>query len=126
MVAKASPFEIPWFCIEYDGLRGLYMALICGSSFPISLSIDCKDSRPPVCHDRAFSKKLSDFCIFIAKHYVRVWFLARSAVSALCHDIAICKTLEEDNAIIRKVGIRTLARHLWYLSEVTVRMALFD
>ena len=71
-------------------------------------------------------EKLCDFCIFLAKHYVRVWFLARSAVSALRHDIAICRTLEEDNAIIRKAGTKTLARHIWYLSEVTVGMALID
>jgi hypothetical protein len=72
-------------------------------------------------------EKLSDFCIFLAKHYVRAWFSARSAVSAPRHDIAIFKALEEeDNAIIRKAGTKTLARHLWYLSEVNVGMALFD
>ena len=71
-------------------------------------------------------KKLIDFCIFHAKHYVRAWFLSRSAVSALRQDIDICKTLEDDNAIIKKAGTKTLARHLWFLSEVTVGMALFD
>ena len=33
---------------------------------------------------------------------------------------------EEDNAIIRKAETKTLARHIWYLSEVAVGMALFD
>ena len=61
---------------------------------------------------------LSDFCIFLAKHYVRAWFLARSAVSAPRHDIAIFKALEEeDNATIKIAGTKTMARHLWYLFE---------
>lgn len=33
---------------------------------------------------------------------------------------------EEDNTIIRKAETKTLARHLLYLSEVNVGMALFD
>ena len=50
-----------------------------------------------------------------------------SAVSAPRHGIAIFKALEEeDNAIIRKAGTKTLAHHLWYLSEVTVGMAHSD
>ncbi|XP_076057364.1 uncharacterized protein LOC143034906 [Oratosquilla oratoria] len=72
-------------------------------------------------------KNLTDFCIFLTKHYVRAWFLARSAVSAPRHDIAIFKVLEEeDNEIVRKAGTKTLARHLWYLSKINVGMALFD
>ena len=71
--------------------------------------------------------KLRDFCIFLAKHYVRAWFLARSAVSAPRHDIAISKALEEeDNTIIRMAETKTLTRHLWYLFEVTVGIAFFD
>ena len=53
--------------------------------------------------------------------------MARSAVSAPRNDIAIFKALkEDDNAIIRMIGTKTLARHLWYLFEVTVGMALLD
>lgn len=43
------------------------------------------------------------------------------------HDIAIFKALEEeDNEIVRKAGMKTLARHLWYLSENNIALVLFD
>ena len=72
-------------------------------------------------------KNLGDFCIFLAKHYIRPWFTARSAISAPRHDIALMKALEEDdNEIIRNSGTKALARHLWYLSEINVGMGLFD
>ena len=42
-------------------------------------------------------------------------------------DLALLKELASDNnQAIRKVGTTALYRHLWYLSEVTVGLALFD
>ena len=70
---------------------------------------------------------LTEFCIFLAQHYVRAWFTAPSAASAARHDLAFFKAMEtETNEVIKKAGMKTLGRHLWYLSEVTIGIALFD
>ena len=72
-------------------------------------------------------EKLGEFCVFLARYYVRAWFSARCPVSAPRQDLTLFKALqEEDNEVIRNAGTKTLARHLWYLSEVTIGMALFD
>ena len=65
MAAKASPFESSGLCIEHDRWRGPYMAWRCVSSFPSSLSIDCKDPLP-LCGTMGLSRKAEWFLHFLA------------------------------------------------------------
>ena len=82
--------------------------------------------RGPNC-EITFREKLTDFCVFVVRYYVRAWFSANSAAAAPQTDLSLLKELASDkNQAIRKVGTTSLSRHLWYLSEVTVGLALFD
>ena len=95
MAAKASPFEGPGLCIEHDEWRGTYMASKCGSFFPV-LSVSTAKTFDLPCGTIGRSRKAERLQHFSVKHYVCAWFLARSAVSASRHDIAIFKALEEE------------------------------
>ena len=70
---------------------------------------------------------LTEFCLFLAEHYVRPWFTAMNPQVAPRTDLEMLKNLaEHENQLVKDAGIRTLSRHLWYISEVTVGLSLFD
>lgn len=74
-----------------------------------------------------FRIKLTDFCLFIVRYYVQAWFYATSAAAAPRIDLTLMKKLNQHtNKAIKSAGTSALSRHLWYLSEVTVGLALFD
>ena len=71
--------------------------------------------------------KLTEFCLFVAHHYVRAWFSAPSAACAPRTDLSLPKKLSaHPHKAIKSAWTKAMARHLWYLSEVTVWLALFD
>ena len=70
---------------------------------------------------------LTEFCIFIAEHYVRPWFTAMCPAMAPRTDLNLFKRLaDHPNSVIRHAASNKIAKHLWYLSEVTVGLSLFD
>ena len=66
-------------------------------------------------------------CVFLTKHYLFSWFTAKDASVAARKDLTLLKelALHEDH-MIKEVGTNAMNRHLWYLYEVTVGLALFD
>ncbi|KAG0711005.1 hypothetical protein GWK47_021650 [Chionoecetes opilio] len=71
--------------------------------------------------------KLDEFCIFIVRYYIRAWFSAACSANAPRNDLDLYKALaKETNKAIRESGLKALGRHMWYLPEVTVGLALFD
>ena len=71
--------------------------------------------------------KLTEFCVFVAHHYVCAWFSAPSAACAPRTDLSLLKELSaHPHKAIKSAGTKAMARHLWHLSEVTVGLALFD
>lgn len=68
-------------------------------------------------------------CIFIIKFYIKTWFTAPVAVKAASNDLKLVQNLirfEKIDKTISKTVISKLLRHLWYLSEDLIALALFD
>lgn len=78
-------------------------------------------SRTATRVDRLFSG-VYQVCLFVAEHYVKAWFSARNAASAPRDDLVLLQTLETAN----QAAYKTMSRHLWYLNEISVGLALFD
>ena len=78
-------------------------------------------SRSTCRTERLFSA-IKQVCLFVAKHYIRAWFDARNAASAPKNDLQLLQALHSLN----HAAYKTMSRHLWYLSEVNVGLALFD
>ncbi|KAG0724209.1 hypothetical protein GWK47_000472 [Chionoecetes opilio] len=75
----------------------------------------------------AVPSKLDEFCNFIVRYYIRAWFSAACSANAPRNDLDLYKALvKKTNKAIRESGLKALGRHMWYLSEVTVGLALFD
>ncbi|KAG0722687.1 hypothetical protein GWK47_005869 [Chionoecetes opilio] len=75
----------------------------------------------------AVPPKLDEFCIFIVRYYIRAWFSAACSANAPRNNLDLYKALaKETNKAIRESGLKALGRHMCYLSEVTVGLALFD
>lgn len=66
-----------------------------------------------------FHKKLTDFCVFVVHYYVLAWFSAMSAAAVSHMDLTHLKELAMHTD-------QAFTCHLWYLSEVTVGVSLFD
>lgn len=74
-------------------------------------------------------KSLSRLCIFLARVYVRAWFLSTEAITAPYHDFLFMQQLINYRHIdpqISKVTAQKFSRHLWYLVPETAAIALFD
>ena len=70
--------------------------------------------------------KLDKFCVFIVPYHIRPWF---SAVFTKCPQemtLTFTQALQETNKAIREQGLKALERHMWYLSELTVGLAVSD
>lgn len=70
---------------------------------------------------------LRDLNIFLAKVYVKYWFLAPKANTAARNDLQLLQQL--DGYHKHNIGAATsrkLAGHLWYLSEDLILFSLFD
>ncbi|KAG0726095.1 hypothetical protein GWK47_037289 [Chionoecetes opilio] len=87
----------------------------------------CSSVRGPS-RNTNFREKLTDFCMFIVRYYVRAWFSATLAAASPRLDLTLIKERASHiNQAIRDAGTKVFSRHLWYLSEVTVvGLALFN
>ena len=73
--------------------------------------------------------KLKDFVTFVCHVYCDWWLQCQSARRAPFLDLCLYKTLlkyETVNSVIAKSALRALNRHLWYLTQEMVVLALFD
>lgn len=72
---------------------------------------------------------LREMCCFVTLVYLESWFTAPSAVEAPRRDLNLMKTLlnySTTNSHVSTATSEKLQRHLWYLSEELVGLALFD
>ena len=73
--------------------------------------------------------KIKDFCDFAAKVYVPWWVQCSFAKKAPKNDMLLLKNIilwKSFNPIVHKSALKAFHRHLWYLSEKLVPLALFD
>ena len=72
---------------------------------------------------------LRDMCTFIVLIYVEYWFTAPRAIQAPRRDLNLMKGLldyRDINSSILQATSEKLKRHLWYLSEENIVLALYD
>ncbi len=70
-----------------------------------------------------------DVSLFVCLVYVRSWFRAPDIIDAPTNDITFLKDICEYRLInndIAQVAFAAMSRHLWYLSEELVALALFS
>ena len=73
------------------------------------------------------SQGLPDLNIFLAKVYIKFWFLAPKAHTGAKNDLNLIQQLHAYPQ--RNIGAATsckIAGHLWYLSEDLILLSLFD
>jgi hypothetical protein len=67
------------------------------------------------------------FLLFVSDVYMRAWFEAPLSAAAPANDLRFLRQLSlYGNPVVSEAAVTAFSRHLWYLSEVTVGMALFD
>lgn len=72
-------------------------------------------------------KNVTDLALFVSLVYVKYWNEAPIAIRAPFNDIELLNVLETyPNKGIANAAVEALSRHLWYLSEHLVTLALFD
>lgn len=74
-------------------------------------------------------KNLRKTCIFIVEFYIKYWFTAPSATKAANIDLSLMKGLfdyEKQDKGVSKIARSKLLKHLWYISEELIGLALFD
>lgn len=72
-------------------------------------------------------KGLADFSVFVALLYGRFWHEAPAAERAPLNDITLLSLLSTyPNCRVKQSATEAIYRHLWYVSEHLVTLALFD
>lgn len=75
-------------------------------------------------------RQLQFLVIFIVKIYIKYWFECNVPTLAAKNDLQLIKNLlefkSEVNSAIAEDVIKTMSRHMWYLSETLIGMAFFD
>lgn len=67
--------------------------------------------------------------IYTIRYHVKAWFKCSDAISAPSHDLNFMKDIYEYRKIDRemsKLAVKKFSNHLWYLSDETIALALFD
>lgn len=75
------------------------------------------------------TRGLRDLAIFAVTTYLKAWFTAPLAASAPCNDFLFLNQLLQYHSVHPAISSATstmFSRHLWYLSEELVCLALFD
>ena len=73
------------------------------------------------------SRGITEVALFVSLLYARYWHECGIPVKAPLNDICFLQQLENyPNRPIANVASSALCRHLWYLSEILVGLALFD
>ena len=74
-------------------------------------------------------EKLWRFALFQVGIYIPHFLMSSCGSDAAVNDLALHKKLRkfrEDDEILAEEALKTLKRHLWYLSELTIPMAFFS
>ena len=74
-------------------------------------------------------EKLWRFALFQVGIYIPHFLMSSCGSDAAVKDLALHKKLRkfrEDDEILAEEALKTLKRHLWYLSELTIPMAFFS
>lgn len=74
-------------------------------------------------------KNLLRMNIFIVKIYLKYWYRSSNPSIAPIIDLNLIKDLikfKEIDSIVAEEVLKTMKRHLWYLSETLVGLAFFD
>jgi len=72
---------------------------------------------------------LQQFNLFITSTYLQAWYTRPSAASAPRQDFQMLKKLvvyKQLNERVANAALNAFRRNLWYISEITVRLAFFD
>lgn len=78
---------------------------------------------------RGEKNSLRRICIFLARVYVRAWFLSSEAIKAPYHDFLFMRQLinyQDIDPEISKAAAKKISNHLWYLAPETVALSIFD
>lgn len=72
-------------------------------------------------------KGIFNFLLFVSDVYMIAWFEAPLPVSAPANDLMLLRQLSlYENPVVREEAVVAFSRHLWYLSERMVGLALLD
>lgn len=74
---------------------------------------------------------IREVCVFIIRHYLKLWFNCVSAVGAPLQDLSFVQTLlspstHSPDTKMKKLLLKKMSNHLWYLLEEAVGLSLFD
>lgn len=67
--------------------------------------------------------------IYTIRHHVKAWFSCTDAIRAPNHDLNFMKDIYEYRKIdqeMSNLAVKKFSNHLWYLSDETIALALFD
>lgn len=79
--------------------------------------------------DPDFELCLERFCLFVSLTYVKYWNQARNAADAPFNDMSLLKEMDYYSQIdgpIAAAALNAFQRHLWYLSDELITLALFS
>lgn len=71
----------------------------------------------------------AEFCVFVVRHHIKVWFQCPSPTRAASLDLQFLKDMIHSIGSDKKLAnaiIDKFSGHLWYLSEENIGMAFFD
>lgn len=67
--------------------------------------------------------------IYTIRFHIKAWFTSGNAIAAPNHDLNFMKDIYKYQTIdpeISKLAVKKFCNHLWYLSDETIALALFD
>lgn len=67
--------------------------------------------------------------IYTIRFHIKAWFTSTNAITAPNHDLNFMKSIYKYQTIdpeISKLAVKKFSNHLWYLSDETIALALFD
>lgn len=79
--------------------------------------------------DSDFELDLERFCLFVSLIYVKYWNQAPNAADAPFNDMSLLKEMDlysQFDEPIATAGLSAFKRHLWYLSDELITLALFS
>ena len=89
-------------------------------AFAFSSEMDCS---------KEIIKKLQCFTLFHVTIYIPQFLMSSIGSDAAINNLSLHKKLQkfrDTDEVIGEEALKTLERHLWYLSDLTIPMALFS
>ena len=100
--------------------RFMAWSLCSMKAFAFSSEMDCS---------KEIIKKLQCFTLFHVTIYIPQFLMSSIGSDAAVNDLSLHKKLQkfcDTDEVIGEEALKTLERHLWYLSNLTIPMALFS